>query len=72
MRDVEFSIEVMPGTAPILKQVNRMVPVEMNELKCQIEELLQKGFIKLRAAIERIHQAKYFSLGSPGPICQKE
>ena len=46
MREVEFGIEVMPGTAPISKQAYRMAPVEMSKLKKQVEELKQKGFIK--------------------------
>ena len=46
MREVEFGIEVMPGTAPISKQAYRMAPVEMGELKKQVVELQQKGFIR--------------------------
>ena len=33
IRDVEFGIKVVPGTAPILKQAYRMAPVEMGKLK---------------------------------------
>ena len=33
MREVEFGIEVMLGTAPISKQAYKMAPVEMSELK---------------------------------------
>ena len=47
MREVEFGIDVVPGTAPISKPTYRMAPVEMEELKKQIEELQQKGFIRL-------------------------
>ncbi|XP_057953800.1 uncharacterized protein LOC131148081 [Malania oleifera] len=32
-REVEFAIELAPGTAPILKAPYRMVPVELRELK---------------------------------------
>ena len=46
VREVEFGIEVMPGTAPISKQAYKMVPVEMGELKKQVVELQQKGFIR--------------------------
>ena len=45
-RDVEFSIDVVPGTAPISKPAYRMAPVEMAELKKQVMELQQKGFIR--------------------------
>ena len=46
VREVEFGIEVMPGTASISKQAYRMAPVEMGELKKQVVELQQKGFIR--------------------------
>ncbi|CAH9124286.1 unnamed protein product [Cuscuta epithymum] len=45
-REVEFSIDLMPGTAPISKAPYRMAPKEMQELKEQLEELLGKGYIK--------------------------
>jgi hypothetical protein len=44
-RDVEFSIEHIPGTAPISKRPYRMDFKDLAELKKQIEELLSKGFI---------------------------
>ncbi|XP_073153059.1 uncharacterized protein [Henckelia pumila] len=43
-REVEFSIELMPGTQPILKDPYRMAPVELKELKDQLEDLLAKGY----------------------------
>ena len=39
VREVKFGIEVVLGTTLISKQAYRMAPVEMNELKKQIEEL---------------------------------
>jgi hypothetical protein len=45
-RDIEFSIELLPGTAPISKRSYRMVVKDLVELKKQIEELLEKGFIR--------------------------
>ncbi|XP_037492927.1 uncharacterized protein LOC119369967 [Jatropha curcas] len=39
-REVEFSIEVVPGTAPISIALYRMAPTEFRELKIQIQELL--------------------------------
>ena len=45
-REVDFSIDVMSGTSPISKQPYRMAPVEIQELKTQIEELREKGFIR--------------------------
>jgi hypothetical protein len=44
-RDIEFAIELQPGTAPISKRPYRMPPVELAELKKQLQELLDKGFI---------------------------
>jgi hypothetical protein len=44
-RDIEFSIKLTPGTAPISKRPYRMDVKDLAELKKQIEELLIKGFI---------------------------
>ena len=44
-RDIEFVIELQPGTAPISKRPYRMPPKELAELKIQLQELLDKGFI---------------------------
>jgi hypothetical protein len=44
-RDIELSIELLPETAPISKITYRMVVKDLGELKKQIEELLEKGFI---------------------------
>jgi hypothetical protein len=44
-RDIEFAIELQPRTAPISKRPYRMPPAELAELKKQLQELLDKGFI---------------------------
>ena len=44
-RDVEFIIDLLPGTAPISKRPYRMSSVQLLELKKQIKDLLEKGFI---------------------------
>jgi hypothetical protein len=44
-RDIEFMIELKPGTAPIYKTPFRMTTLELVELKDHIKELLEKGFI---------------------------
>jgi hypothetical protein len=44
-RDREFAIELQPGTAPISKRPYRMPQTELPELKKQLQELLDKGFI---------------------------
>ncbi|XP_073285469.1 uncharacterized protein, partial [Primulina huaijiensis] len=45
-REVEFVIDVVPGTAPISKAPYRMAPTEMKELKNQLQDLFDKGFIR--------------------------
>jgi hypothetical protein len=44
-RDIEFMIELESGTAPIYKTPFRMTTPELAELKEDIKELLEKGFI---------------------------
>ena len=45
-REIDFIIELVPGTAPISKAPYRMAPSELFELKKQIQDLLDKGFIQ--------------------------
>ena len=45
-RDVDFAIELHPGTSPISMTPHRMSPIELQELKVQLQELLNKGFIR--------------------------
>jgi hypothetical protein len=45
-RDIEFAIELQPGTSPISKRPYRMPPAKLVELKKQLQELLDKGFIR--------------------------
>jgi hypothetical protein len=49
-RDIEFIIELQPGTAPISKRPYRMLPNEVAELKIQLQDLLDKGFIRPSAS----------------------
>jgi hypothetical protein len=49
-RDIEFIIELQPGTAPISKRPYRMTPNELAELKIQLQDLLDKGFIRPSAS----------------------
>jgi len=44
-REVEFSIELVPGTGPVSMAPYRMALVELVELKKQIEEVMGKQFI---------------------------
>ncbi|KAL5764503.1 hypothetical protein ACOSQ2_017097 [Xanthoceras sorbifolium] len=45
-REVEFQIELTPGTEPISKAPYRIAPSELKELKVQMEELVNKGFVR--------------------------
>ncbi|KAK1666722.1 hypothetical protein QYE76_054881 [Lolium multiflorum] len=45
-REIEFTIDLIPGTSPIAQPPYKMGPKELVELKAQIDELEQKGFIQ--------------------------
>ena len=45
-RDVDFVIEPHLGTSPISMTPHRMAAIELHELKVQLHELLNKGFIR--------------------------
>ncbi|XP_070046492.1 uncharacterized protein [Nicotiana tomentosiformis] len=44
-REIDFGVDVMPGTQPIYTLPYRMAPAELKELKEQLKDLLEKGFI---------------------------
>nr|KYP76400.1 hypothetical protein KK1_020642 [Cajanus cajan] len=45
-REVEFSIDLVLGTRPISIAPYMMSPIKLVELKKQIEDLLEKGFVR--------------------------
>jgi hypothetical protein len=45
IQDVEFIIELQSGTAPIFRRSYKMTPKELAELKIQLNDLLDKGYI---------------------------
>nr|GEY85608.1 reverse transcriptase domain-containing protein [Tanacetum cinerariifolium] len=45
-RQVEFQIDLVPGTAPVALAPYRLAPSEMKELSDQLKELVDKGFIR--------------------------
>ncbi|KAL0553555.1 hypothetical protein IC582_007453 [Cucumis melo] len=45
-REIEFTIELLPGTTPISQAPYRMALSELKELKMQLQELVDKGYIK--------------------------
>jgi hypothetical protein len=49
-RYIEFIIELQHDTAPISKRPYRMPPNELAELKVQLQDLLDKGFIRPSAS----------------------
>jgi hypothetical protein len=61
-RDIEFVIELKLGTAPISRRSYRMPPNELAELKTQLQDLLEKGFIRPSSS----------PWGCPAIFCQEE
>ncbi|GJY93049.1 putative reverse transcriptase domain-containing protein [Tanacetum coccineum] len=45
-RQVKFRIDLIPGVTPIAKAPYRLAPSEMKDLISQLQELLDKGFIR--------------------------
>ncbi|GKG21590.1 hypothetical protein Tco_0384185, partial [Tanacetum coccineum] len=45
-RQVEFQIDLVPGTAPVARAPYRLSPSEMKELSEQLKEMSDKGFIR--------------------------
>jgi hypothetical protein len=45
-REIEFTIDLIPGTAPIAQAPYKMGPKVLVELKEQLDELEQKGSFK--------------------------
>ena len=43
-REVVLAIEIVPGIVPMSRAPYRMAPMELKELKSQLQELLDKGF----------------------------
>ncbi|KAK8934918.1 hypothetical protein KSP39_PZI014856 [Platanthera zijinensis] len=45
-REIDFSIELVPGAKPVARSPYRVAPKEMAELKVQLQELLEQGYIR--------------------------
>ena len=45
-RQVEFHIDLTPRATPIARTPDRLAPTEMKEMMSQLQELLEKGFIR--------------------------
>ena len=46
IREIDFTTELIPGALPVSIPPYRMAPAELVELKKQLQELLDKGFIR--------------------------
>ncbi|KAA3480639.1 Gag-Pol polyprotein [Gossypium australe] len=46
IREIEFGIDLLPGTIPISIAPYRMAPTELKELKSQLQELTDRGFAR--------------------------
>ena len=46
-REIEFAIDIVLSATPVSITPYRMAPVELKELKLQLQELLEKGLIRL-------------------------
>ena len=44
-QELEFGIELLPGSTPISIPPYKITPVELKELKTQLKNLVDKGFI---------------------------
>ena len=43
---MDLAIEIVPGTVPVFRAPYKMAPAELKELKVQLQELLDKGFVR--------------------------
>ncbi|XP_075499913.1 uncharacterized protein LOC142538482 [Primulina tabacum] len=73
-REVEFGIELVPGTSPISCTPYRMAPAELRELKAQLQDLLNKGYIRhsvspwgVRLSMQGIY-VQYYRLADDGNL----
>lgn len=46
VREIDFTIDLLPGTALISQAPYRMAPAKLQELKTQLQELVDKGFVR--------------------------
>jgi hypothetical protein len=61
-RDIDFSIELMPGVLPISRAPYRMSTPELVEINLQLKEMLEKGHIRPSVS----------TLGVPDLLVKKE
>jgi hypothetical protein len=61
-RDIDFSINLMPGATPVSKTPYRMSTPELKELQMKLE----------RASEEGVYTPKCVTLGCPSFICEEK
>ena len=49
-RELEFTIDLISGSVPISQAPYRMAPLELKELKVQLQDLVDRGFIRSSAS----------------------
>ncbi|GJT67357.1 hypothetical protein Tco_1018837 [Tanacetum coccineum] len=54
IRQVEFQIDLIPGAAPVSRAPYRLAPSEMQELSNQLQELADRGFIRIFQDVYRL------------------
>ncbi|XP_016706933.1 uncharacterized protein [Gossypium hirsutum] len=86
-REVEFGIELVPGMVPISIAPYKMVPMELKELKAQLQELTDKRFVRpsyspwgapsdhaehLRTILQTLRDRQLYAKFSKSGFCLKE
>jgi hypothetical protein len=61
-RDIDFSINLIPGATPVSKTPYRMSTSELKELQMQLEEISEEG----------VYMPKCVTLGCPSIICEEK
>ncbi|RVW22912.1 Retrovirus-related Pol polyprotein from transposon 412 [Vitis vinifera] len=69
-KKVEFTINLALGSTPISKAPYRMAPMELKELKIQLQELLDKGFI--RPSVLSLGALVFYKVSFLGPVVTKD
>jgi hypothetical protein len=54
-RDIDFSIELTPGTMPASRTTYRMSTPELAEIKLQLKEMMDKGYIQSSVSLWGAH-----------------
>ncbi|GJS36911.1 putative reverse transcriptase domain-containing protein [Tanacetum coccineum] len=60
LREIEFGIELIPGAEPISKALYRMAPVELKELKEQLQEMWRMSFLDPQVFSLGVHRRKLY------------